>query len=97
MMRRAVRLRWKNGHMTNLGSLNGDPCSQAWSSNSRGQIVGNSISDCAENSRAFLWEKGGPMVDLNDLIPPNSRLVLTEGVFIGQGGEIAVNRRARQR
>jgi len=29
------------------------------------------------------------MVDLNDLIPPGSGLRLHEGVFIGEGGEIA--------
>ena len=82
--------RWKAGHMTDLGTLNGDPCSGAESSNSKGQIVGDSDSDCAGASRAFLWEKGGPMVDLNSLIPPDSGLFLTEGVFIGEGGEIVV-------
>ena len=81
--------RWKQGQMTNLGSLNGDPCSVAFSSNSKGQIVGNSLSDCDHLSRAFLWEDGGPMVDLNDLIPPDSGVLLHEGAFIGEGGEIA--------
>ena len=83
---------WKNGHMTNLGSLNGDTdiCSLAFGSNSKGQIVGNSIADCdIDPSRPFLWEDGGPMVDLNSLIPPWSGLVLREGVFINDAGEIA--------
>jgi probable HAF family extracellular repeat protein len=86
--RRAFR--WKNGHMTNLGSLNHDACSSAIASNSRGQIVGNSI-NCAGDFqvRPFLWENGGPMVDLNSLIPAGSGLVLREAVFINEAGEIA--------
>ena len=83
---------WKNGQMTNLGSLNGDTdiCSLAFGSNSKGQIVGNSIADCdIDPSRPFLWEDGGPMVDLNSLIPPGSGLVLREGAFINDAGEIA--------
>ena len=83
--------RWKNGQMTNLGSLHDgtDPCSFANSSNARGQIVGQSISDCDVDSRAFLWENGGPMVDLNSLIPPGSGLLLEEPQYINEKGEIA--------
>jgi probable HAF family extracellular repeat protein len=81
--------RWKDGRMTNLGSLNNDICSFANSSNSRGQIVGNSIADCDNASRAFLSENGGPMVDLNSLIPPNSGFLLKESNYINEAGEIA--------
>src|SRR5262249_52321276 len=84
--------RWKNGHMTNLGSLNQnqDICSLAFASNSKGQIVGNSISDCdVAPSSPFLWENGGPMVDLNSLIPSGSGLILREGTYINEAGEIA--------
>jgi len=79
---------WKNGRMTNLGSLNGDPCSRAFSSNSKGQVVGVSLSDCDVTGHAFLWDNGGPMVDLNSLIPPNPDFVLHEANFIGGNGEI---------
>jgi probable HAF family extracellular repeat protein len=82
---------WKNGHANNLGSLDGDVCSLAFGSNSKGQVVGNSIPcdvDGAQ-SRPFLWENGGPMVDMNSLIPPDSGLILREGVFINEAGEIA--------
>jgi probable HAF family extracellular repeat protein len=84
--------RWKNGRVTNLGSLNDDSdiCSLAFGSNSKGQIVGNSISDCnVAPSHPFLWENGGPMVDMNSLIPPGSGLVLNEGVYVNEKGEIA--------
>jgi probable HAF family extracellular repeat protein len=83
--------RWKNGNVTNLGSLYGDICSIAFGSNSAGQIVGNSIPCDVDgaSSRPFLWENGGPMVDMNSLIPPGSGLILREGVFINEAGEIA--------
>src|SRR5262249_39846199 len=82
---------WKNGRAINLGSLYGDVCSLAFGSNSKGQVVGNSIPcdvDGAQ-SRPFLWENGGPMVDVNSLIPPGSGLILREGVYINEAGEIA--------
>lgn len=85
--------RWKNGHMTNLGSLNGDQCSVAFGGNSKGQVVGNSLSDCDHETHAFLWENGGPMVDLNSFVPPGSGILLREGVFINERGEIAVDGR----
>jgi probable HAF family extracellular repeat protein len=74
-----------------LGSLHDgtDPCSFANSSNTGGQIVGQSISDCDTDSRALLWENGGPMVDLNSLIPPGSDFVLEEPQYINERGEIA--------
>ena len=76
--------------MTDLGSLHdgADVCSLANSSNARGQIVGQSIPDCDTDSHAFLWENGGPMVDLNSLIP-GSGVVLEEPQYINERGEIA--------
>ena len=80
--------RWKNGHMANLGTLNGDPCSFAVGSNSKGQIIGNAFSGDCDHSHPFLWENGGPMIDLNTLIPPDSGLVLHETTYINERGEI---------
>jgi hypothetical protein len=40
-----------------------------------------------ESVHAFLWEDGGPMVDLNTLVPPNS-VVLYEADNINDRGEI---------
>jgi len=36
-----------------------------------------------------LWEKGGPMVDLNNLIPADSPLHLVQAHWINERGEIA--------
>jgi hypothetical protein len=46
--------------------------------------------DCLTNQFAILWEDGGPMVDLNTLVPPNSGLHLFEAQQINDRGEIAV-------
>jgi probable HAF family extracellular repeat protein len=78
---------WKNGVMTDLGTQDGDPCSNALNINSKGQIVGGS-SDCFTFLHAFLWEHGGPMIDLNTFVPPDSDLTLTEATFINDRGEI---------
>jgi probable HAF family extracellular repeat protein len=76
---------WRDGVMTDLGTLG--VSSTALQINSRHQIIGASRID--ENTvHAFLWENGGPMVDLNDLIPPNSSLQLVIGFNINDRGEI---------
>jgi probable HAF family extracellular repeat protein len=79
----------KKAGMKDLGTQDGDPCSNALSINSRGQIVGGS-SDCSNFLHAFLWEKGGPMIDLNRFVPPGSGLTLTEATFINDRGDISV-------
>ena len=81
---------WRNGRATDLGVLAGDCISQASAINSKGQIVGNSLSCDGSTLRSFLWEKGS-MVDLNTLIPPNSGLLLVETFAINDRGEIAGN------
>jgi probable HAF family extracellular repeat protein len=55
--------------------------------NVRGQVVGGST-DCNNFLHAFLWEDGGPMLDLNTLIPPNSGVQLLEAININDRGEI---------
>jgi len=78
---------WKNGVMTNLGTLNGEPCSTAQGMNSRGQVVGVSA-DCTIGGNAWLWESGGPLIDLNTLVGPSS-LALEIAENINDRGEIA--------
>jgi probable HAF family extracellular repeat protein len=80
---------WRKGVMTDLGTLGDD--SHATAVNSRSQVVGQYyITGRTEPPfrHAFLWEEGGPMVDLNDLIPAGSSLELVEALDINERGEI---------
>ena len=83
---------WSDGMMIDLGVLAGDSCSKAYYVNSRVQIVGTSenqtLCDIPTGEHAFLWENGGPMVDLNSLVPPGSSLELTFAFAINDHGEI---------
>ena len=82
---------WKKGNLTDLGTLHGDPCSFAESINAKGQIVGASqsaLGGCDQFTAAFLWESGGPSVDLNSLVPSRSTLLLTGAFWINDLGEI---------
>jgi probable HAF family extracellular repeat protein len=79
---------WKHGAMTDLGTVDGDPCSVGLSINLQGQIAGAST-DCTEYQHAFLWENGGPMIDLNTLIIPGSGLIARDADYINDSGEIA--------
>ena len=82
---------WKRGVMTNLGTVDGDPCSAAHSINSKSQVVGESSPSCFNDPtvHAFLWENGGPMVDLNTLIPPGSGINVAAADSINDRGEIS--------
>lgn len=84
---------WRHGAIIDLGTLPGDLCANAYYVNERGQVVGTSenrdLCSIPTGEHAFLWETGGPMVDLNTLIPPGSSLELTFAVAINNRGEIA--------
>jgi probable HAF family extracellular repeat protein len=87
---------WKDNTMTDLGTVGGDACSVGGSINAAGQVVGISVPAAVSvpgcdfsQARASLWEGGGPMVDLNALIPPDSTLFLTSPETINDRGEIA--------
>jgi probable HAF family extracellular repeat protein len=75
--------------MTDLGTLGST--SRALAINSKRQIVGKSRpgSPDTELQHAFLWENGGPMIDLNIVIPPNSPLELYDAENINDLGWIA--------
>jgi len=84
---------WRHGMMIDLGTVADDACSNAYYVNARGQVVGTSENRALcllpTGEHAFLWENGGPMVDLNTLIPTGSSLQLTFAVAINDRGEIA--------
>jgi probable HAF family extracellular repeat protein len=78
---------WRQGEIHDLGTVPGDPCSRGRGLNSHGQVVGGS-SDCHNFLHAFVWEEGGPMLDLNTLIAPGSGYQLTNAFNINDSGEI---------
>jgi probable HAF family extracellular repeat protein len=81
---------WRNGEMIDLGTVGSDPDSEAHSINSQGQIVGASLSFALDiNYHGFLWENGGPIVDLNTLVLPGTSTHVGTAQFINDRGEIA--------
>lgn len=80
---------WRNGVMNDLGTVAGDACSAALSINSLGQIVGFGSADCFHEDHAFVWENGGPIIDLSTLVLTGSDVTLIEAIFINDRGEIA--------
>jgi probable HAF family extracellular repeat protein len=80
---------WRNGVMTDLGTVDNDPTSEGFSINLRGQVVGGSYDFCSSVAHGFLWENGGPAVDLNALVLPGTRMSIINADFINDRGEIA--------
>jgi probable HAF family extracellular repeat protein len=86
---------WQDGKLTDLGTIGTDPCSTAYAINASGQVVGDSgdgsgVETCGPKSHGFLWEHGGPMVDLSTLFAPlASGLQFSGAGGISDGGEIA--------
>jgi len=76
---------------TYLGSLHTGDCAFGTSSNASGQVVGMSGPNGCSTVLPFVWQDGGPMVDLNTLAPPNSGIQLHEALQINNSGEIAGN------
>jgi probable HAF family extracellular repeat protein len=77
---------WNDGLISDLGNLGVTSATHAIGS--AGQVVGASRVGAPGDARAFLWENGGPMVDLNTLIPANSSLTLVFAETINERGEI---------
>ena len=83
---------WRDGVMTDLETVGTDPDSEAKSVNSQGQVVGASFDLAAGvDLHGFLWEHGGPIVDLNTLVPPGSGVTILNAFDINDRGEIAGN------
>ncbi len=80
---------WKDGVMTDLGTIGTDQCSRALSINSRSQIVGATAQCGGAFAHGFLWENGGPAIDLNTLVVQGSGLALVGPSSINDRGEIA--------
>jgi probable HAF family extracellular repeat protein len=80
---------WQNGMIFDLGTVGSDDCSGGLDINSLGQVVGFSAACDGSTFRAILWEKGGPMVDLNTLISSDSGIYVFIATNINDRGEIA--------
>jgi probable HAF family extracellular repeat protein len=80
---------WSHGVMTDLGTVGTASGSVALGINSRGQIVGTLFDNNGNESGGFLWEDGGPMVELSTLFTPHSDLQLDHAFQINERGEIA--------
>jgi len=75
--------KWKTVHLGKIAGFG-----FAISINSSGQVIGN----CGANINCtFLWEDGGPMVNLMTLLPPNTGVDLAEADQINDRGEIAAS------
>jgi probable HAF family extracellular repeat protein len=70
---------WKRGLMTDLGTVAGYDCIEAFGINSRSQVVGQAETQCGvvTGSFAFLWENGD-LIDLNVFVPPGSDVTLQD-------------------
>ena len=79
---------WRSGVISDLGTVDADPCSRAVGINAKAQVVGGS-SDCNVFLHAFLWENGGPAIDLNTLVVSGAGLTTTIAGYINDRGEIA--------
>jgi probable HAF family extracellular repeat protein len=83
-------LLWKNGNVTDLGVPPGMESSEALRINASGQIVGGTGNGFGSVGpyTGWLWENGGPIVDLNQLIVPGSDITVTGAEYINDRGEI---------
>ena len=81
---------WKNGVMSDLGTIASDRFSVAHAINARGQVVGTSGSN-GQEVHGFLSQQGAPMIDLNAFVPPGMELTITDGEWINDRGEIAAS------
>jgi probable HAF family extracellular repeat protein len=77
---------WRHGVMTDLGTVHGDRCGNAYSINARTQVVGAN-GHCHGFVDAFLWENGS-IYNLNDLIAGPAPLHLVVALYITDDGLI---------
>lgn len=84
---------WEHGVKENLGDVAGDTCAYGLGINSRGQTVGESngcdVGRDVYFTHAFLWEHGGPVLDLNTRVASGNGTHVTSAVYINERSEIA--------
>jgi probable HAF family extracellular repeat protein len=78
---------YENGTMRELGPFPGGNAEMAYDINNFGQVVGFGWISSLREVRAFLYS-GGVVYDLNNLIPPDSGVVLWVAKAINDAGQI---------
>ncbi|MGA8533051.1 MAG: hypothetical protein WB615_02955 [Candidatus Tumulicola sp.] len=76
------------GGMVDIGTLPGDRYSEALGINDRGQVVGVSYSAGFKSSRAFVWQSGQRLTNLNTLVGKNPAVSLLYANDVNDNGEI---------
>jgi probable HAF family extracellular repeat protein len=79
---------WRNGVLTNLGTLPGDFAAIAGGINNKGQVVGSTLDSNFSFVHAFIWQDG-VMTNLATLFPTSSNLFPTMANSINSAGKIA--------
>ena len=81
---------WSGGAITDLGTIDAIAFNQATAINAAGQIVGTADPRCQPcvNPVAWLRQPGGPLTDLNTLIPAGSGWTLEQANGINDRGQI---------
>jgi probable HAF family extracellular repeat protein len=84
---------WSHGRIMDLGAPGPGQCSYPWGINALGQVVGLTSSNCDFGDelslRAFLWQPGHKMVDVNTLISPGLGIQLKNVAAINDRGVLA--------
>ena len=81
---------WSAGRMTDIGTIGGDPCSNAFYINARGQVVGTTADCHGTILHSFVWENG-TFTDLGAQVLPGTDFAAIEPVGINDAGEIIGN------
>lgn len=87
---------WHDGTMTDLGTLDDDPASEATGINNHGIIVGLTFNPGVEDLRGFVSNQGGQIVDLNSLIRKSYGLHVIAANAINDRGVITANATTRK-
>jgi probable HAF family extracellular repeat protein len=75
--------------MVDIGTLPGDRYSEALGINDRGEVVGVSYGAGFKTSRAFVWQSGSRIADLDTLVGRNPSVKLLFANDVNDDGDIA--------
>jgi probable HAF family extracellular repeat protein len=81
---------WSNGKMTQIGALGGDPCSNGFYINARGEVIGTSTDCHGTLLHFFVWQNGN-FIDLGAQVLPGTDFATVEPIIINDAGEIIGN------